>query len=505
MRRERHRGRQAAWLAVSSTGFGTVLSLNAFTLWGTEKLLGPDSAWPWAASEMGALCLPANVLTFLLYGLLATRLDVLSRRRPVAGACALLALGAAALAAACLADAAQPWTGALFKAAGALLGAGGALAFVCWETTFFRAGAEAARRAILVASAFSTAPYLLLAFAARGSIVFWLTGALVPCCIALLVLSCKVETPVRPAGDGASSPCAADGAGRGWRTLWPDLWAPLACTMMVGVVGPAVGAFATLGTLDETLRSLLYQLANLAAVAVLALCWFKLGRRPTIEATFLTLVPVAVVVLFLFPFWSHGYQGFVVAFGCFVFSLVSILMMVRCIELAELHGVGIGAVYGLFAAGMYFAQIAGAQVGAVVGSSSYPRQFQVVAVVVLLLWGLSALALVALPRVRAGKAAAEKPAGEAEEKPGGAAPVDAVALRCAALADAHRLSPREAEVLDLIAHGRDVGAIAEILGLSRNTVRTHVQRLYADLDVHTRQELIDLVELGRPGDANGEA
>lgn len=71
---------------------------------------------------------------------------------------------------------------------------------------------------------------------------------------------------------------------------------------------------------------------------------------------------------------------------------------------------------------------------------------------------------------------------------------DAVALRCETLRRVHGLTPREVEVLELLGRGRDVGAITNILGVSRNTVRTHVQRLYTDLNVHTRQELIDLLE-----------
>mgnify|MGYP005807034493 CR=1 FL=1 len=63
----------------------------------------------------------------------------------------------------------------------------------------------------------------------------------------------------------------------------------------------------------------------------------------------------------------------------------------------------------------------------------------------------------------------------------------AVAARC-------RLTPRETEVLELLAHGRNGPFIQEKLVLSRNTVKTHVANIYAKLGVHSQQELIDLVE-----------
>ena len=63
----------------------------------------------------------------------------------------------------------------------------------------------------------------------------------------------------------------------------------------------------------------------------------------------------------------------------------------------------------------------------------------------------------------------------------------AVAKRC-------RLTPRETELLILLAHGRNGPFIQEKLVLSRNTVKTHVSNIYGKLGVHSQQELIDLVE-----------
>lgn len=489
---------QTRWVALVSAGFGLALSLNAFTLWGIEDLLSTASSWPWAAGDMRSFCLPANVLTFLAYALASLRSKRIARHRPVIAACSLLASGAVALVAACLASSPDL---PLFQIAGTLLGAGGALAFICWELTFAAAGTDRARKAILLASALSTVPYLLLTFLARQALVYAIAALLVPSCIASLIAAGRLTSGPRPVPD------PPEGAGA-LGSLWSGMWAPLACVMMTGVVGPSIGAFATLGTMSDALRCLLYQFANIAAVLVLALCWFRLNARPTIEAVFLTLVPIAAVVLFLFPFWSHGYQGFVVTFGCFIFSLASILMMMLCIDLSRAHRVEIGVVYGFFATGTYLAQILGASLGTIVGTSPYPRSFQVVAVVALLLWGLSALGIVALGRQRAryrdtqaqaqdggARAGSEKEAEGQDGRQEAARPAGTeLAARCSALAARHGLSPRELEVLELIGRGRDVNAMADILGVSRNTVRTHVQRLYADLDVHTRQDLIDLIE-----------
>jgi len=48
------------------------------------------------------------------------------------------------------------------------------------------------------------------------------------------------------------------------------------------------------------------------------------------------------------------------------------------------------------------------------------------------------------------------------------------------------LSPREAEILTWVARGKSNGVIGEILGISPNTVDTHLRRIYEKLDVSDR-------------------
>jgi DNA-binding NarL/FixJ family response regulator len=51
------------------------------------------------------------------------------------------------------------------------------------------------------------------------------------------------------------------------------------------------------------------------------------------------------------------------------------------------------------------------------------------------------------------------------------------------------LTPREADVLELLQSGRSNGEIAQILQVSVETVRTHARRVYRKLGVRTRREL----------------
>jgi DNA-binding CsgD family transcriptional regulator len=76
----------------------------------------------------------------------------------------------------------------------------------------------------------------------------------------------------------------------------------------------------------------------------------------------------------------------------------------------------------------------------------------------------------------------------------GSADHDFLEISCEHLVQLHSLTPREAEILELLARGRNGRAICDKLVLSRNTVKTHVRNIYAKLDVHSQQEIIDLVE-----------
>lgn len=72
------------------------------------------------------------------------------------------------------------------------------------------------------------------------------------------------------------------------------------------------------------------------------------------------------------------------------------------------------------------------------------------------------------------------------------APASEITLeeRCRQVAEEFGLSPRELEVFEMLAEGRDRAYIEEKLVISRNTVKAHVKHIYAKLDVHSHQDLI---------------
>jgi DNA-binding CsgD family transcriptional regulator len=58
---------------------------------------------------------------------------------------------------------------------------------------------------------------------------------------------------------------------------------------------------------------------------------------------------------------------------------------------------------------------------------------------------------------------------------------------------AHALTLRQVAIVDLVAVGRTDKDIANIVGMSYRTVRTHLERLYRLNDVHCRAALVAVI------------
>lgn len=70
---------------------------------------------------------------------------------------------------------------------------------------------------------------------------------------------------------------------------------------------------------------------------------------------------------------------------------------------------------------------------------------------------------------------------------------DRVQRSCAALAERAALTPRETDVLGCLAQGRNTQYMAEHLCVSENTVKSHVRNVYQKLGVHSKQDIIDII------------
>lgn len=73
---------------------------------------------------------------------------------------------------------------------------------------------------------------------------------------------------------------------------------------------------------------------------------------------------------------------------------------------------------------------------------------------------------------------------------------DAWKDRCRDISEQHKLTKQEERIFMMLARGRSYGYIADELYISTHTVKTHIYHIYRKVDIHSQQELIDMVEEG---------
>ncbi len=247
-----------------------------------------------------------------------------------------------------------------------------------------------------------------------------------------------------------------------------------------------------------------------------AVLLFVLGKKPkesssalTIPTLFRILFPVVATLLLVLSL-GVGQLGAPASAAVFsVYMIMSVLMIPACMSTAEKNSLRAEAVYGLFAGIVYAVFAAATLFGVHLFAENGGFGAATSLVAILLVFYVLAMAYALMQR-RAAEAGAPSASvsipSETEATleatlevevfvPIETAPApDPIEQRCLVVVERYGLSQRETDVLMGLAHGRTVMHLADSLCLSPNTIRSHCKTLYTKLGIHSRQELIDLVD-----------
>lgn len=179
--------------------------------------------------------------------------------------------------------------------------------------------------------------------------------------------------------------------------------------------------------------------------------------------------------------------GYLIAMGM---SLISLLVGLLFYDLSKRTGISIVALTGITRTTSLF-KLWGGDVANALGSSGVPADTQnvvlTVAVVMLVLastlmllsekdlasrWGIRLL--------------------ETENLAADSRRAEAIAERCDAVSASCHLSPREDEIVRLIAGGKTNPQIERELFIAPGTLKAHIQHIYVKCGVHSRKELVEL-------------
>lgn len=330
--------------------------------------------------------------------------------------------------------------------------------------------------------------YELLSDPLRDVVTF---GALAPLSVALLAANVRVHS------FGGGTPSRHVSAHQ-LRLAAKDVSLPIVCAMALVLITPIASVAFGSPEGDDGFGGLLLPIAHAASLALLMAVWFGLKKSVTLPRFYCVFLPIFASLAFLLPLLDPSQTWIILFVGNACFFFVSVLMVTTCLELAQRSGVSAVSLYGLFAGCVYLSNVV--QLGLEHLSRAGVLHFESYAAALVLLYVLVIPAFFIVTvgrskrlRVRSDKRVAGAESGEERvEGPGGV--LSDTERACALVAEEHALSARQAEVLALLALGRDVTHIANTLYLSPNTVRSYRKTLYAALGVHGKQELIDMVE-----------
>ena len=539
---------------VASLGYGLFLAINAASVWGgvfpflplafqtTDVMLwffGAESlafTATFLASAAGTYFFPAETRHFMVKAVSV----------PYMGGWCLL-IGAMYLPGAAV---------ALAGVGGALLGVGSAGFYMLWQRLFASQDAREGMGNLIAGTAWAAVLYFALYL-----IPVAVTAYLIPCVFLPLfglavVLKSRTIDLDQPMFEDAPREHP-----RTYRHVLSTIWRAALSLGTLGFCTGVMRSLAIGDPSVGTFVNALSMGAMLAAAVTLLAVWAGKSLRINVATSYRVFFPVVTTAFLLLPLLGAAYAEALAAGLYALWSVAIMLMMIQCAQVSRDGGINPVFIYGAFGGIMYALHDVGFLGGSVlegiagsIGRGVSTTSLVLVTMAALYLLGImyfigqggfrGALAdasvneieLLALARngqARPGSDAGadtscpdepasspnERDAGEPSPTPAlepspvptlatspesaapsrdGTAFRDRFSKQMAAVREFYGLSAREAEVAELIARGNTVAHIAELLFVSENTVRTHSKRIYVKLDVHKRQELIDLVERFEP-------
>ena len=495
---------------VSSWGYACFLTVNATSIWGG---VFPFLPLEFQTAEITLTFFLAQALAFggaFVASMLGSYYFPRGARVMLVSLSALLVFaGSACLIAAMYVQAA---TLPLVFAGGVLLGIGCAGMFMLWQRYFASLPSAEGNLRLIVGTAIAPLIYFALYLVPIALTAFLIPLVFVPLCGLCIALSVREMHVDQPMFEDVPQQHP-----RVYRQVVADYWRSALC---VGSLAFASGVIRGIALLHEDIGAVVNSasmLGSLVSAVVLLVLWYRMSFRFGLTSVFRVVYPLIITGFLLLPFLGATYLNLFAALTYMVFSLVQMLMMMQCAQISRDRGINPVFIYGFFGGVVYALHDAGFIGGTLAGQVAIPglSSHAVVALGAGYLLGFmyffgqggfhSALRgahrsvpdveLVSLGPTPDGSAKREGTVRPARKHADGE-PVyqDRISKQAARICQEFRLSAREAEVMEHIVRGKTVVRIAEELVISENTVRMHSKRIYAKLDIHKKQDLIDLVD-----------
>ena len=517
---------------VSSWGYASFLTVNATSIWGG---VFPFLPLEFQTTEITLTFFFAQALAFGGAFVASTfgsyYLPSGARRMLVSLSAFLIFAGSACLIAAMYTTFS---TLMLVGGGGVLLGVGCAGMFMLWQRYFASLSASEGNLRLMVGTAIAPFIYFALYLVPIALTAFLIPLLFVPLCGLCVALSVREMCVDQPMFEDTPRQHP-----RVYRRVIADYWRSALC---VGSLALASGVIRGIALLHEEIIAVVNSasmVGSLVSAVVLLVLWYRMSFRFGLTTVFRVVYPLIITGFLLLPFLGSGYLNLFAALTYMVFSLVQMLMMMQCAQVSRDRGINPVFIYGFFGGVVYIMQSVGFLLGWLSDFASLSGREWLFFVAMVSSYVLGLTLLVATgtlfkPLVSKGTVTVDpiefltlsigaqsaipnatlRGAGRVDTRQspakGSAASTkrrrnrpsasedagvirDRLSKQCLQLQQSHGLSMRETEVMELIARGNSMATIAERLIISENTVRTHAKHIYTKLDIHKRQELLDML------------
>lgn len=221
-------------------------------------------------------------------------------------------------------------------------------------------------------------------------------------------------------------------------------------------------------------------------------------RRVNITLAYRIALPIAAGgFLLLAFFWNSGggVANSMVAMGWLISDVISWCILANVVHQTKLPAF---VLYGASEAAIAFASLLGVVIGYTFSGFIETGGVAIMALALVAVYLLSTVVLFVLKdrsiaEYSASTAAGDVDTGEASGPASAVGGPGRFEQRCKSLAEQTQLTPRESDILACLAQGRSTQYMADKFTLSENTVKSHVRNVYQKLGVHSKQDVIDII------------
>lgn len=497
---------------VLSFGFAVILSINTTSVWGGVFPFFPQDAQTTLSTVVFYLVQLSSTLATYLACMLITwkrprcieRMNILVPSVPLSVG-SLLLVGAMYV---------HELFALFVVLAAVFIGSGSSIYLIAWQRVFAAKKEGEGSLAIVIGTGYSAVLYFVICLIPAALTAYIIPLVMVPLAGLCLWIACDKTDNDQPMFEDVPIEHTTV-----YRNALKENISPALCA---GALGFSMGAMRFVAITHQDLANIV----NIISMATLLLgvllflpIWRSRSMRFELAGIYRVLFPLVGAGMLLFPFAGANLTMLGIAITYTTSMLVNIVIMMHCCQVSRSSGINPLIMFAFYECIVYILQIAGYAVGY---ASGIDHGFNVGQLSFVALAALFVLLITSVVNgggkklhtnrleflMLASKKTSEEISKEmavsqslarqqAQEGKSGSEEAlvkDRISKQCQIVKERFELSAREAEVMELAARGQTGTAIAEQLFISENTVRTHLKRIYAKLDVHRKREMIAVIE-----------